>query len=82
MASLDFVYDLTKKFSDDHIDYLVVAIRNGKQKDKADVFYSLKQRENAKVLKMVLETVLKDIAKQIKNRKKIGDSENDSEEEK
>ena len=38
MASLDFVYDLTDRFEEDNIEYVVVALREGKALDKVDVF--------------------------------------------
>lgn len=66
MASLDFVYDLVQKFQADNIDYLVVTIRNGKAKDKADIFYRLKDPATASVLRTVIRRFDKDLGKKIK----------------
>lgn len=65
MASMDFVYDLMKCLEKDNIDYLLVAVRNGKRKDKADVFYKIKP-ENVEVIKMVTARVVKELSKKPK----------------
>ncbi len=41
MPSLDFVYDLVEKLEEDNIQYLVLALRDGKLEDKIDVFFNL-----------------------------------------
>ena len=61
MASLDFVYDLTDRFEEDNIEYVVVALREGKALDKVDVFYKTKPESKASML-----TALEQLSKLIK----------------
>tara|TARA_R110002020_G_scaffold255944_2_gene469611 strand:- start:529 stop:783 length:255 start_codon:yes stop_codon:yes gene_type:complete len=42
MPSLDFIYDITEKLDEEEIDYLVMAIREGRSEDKVDVFFRVK----------------------------------------
>jgi len=39
MPSLDFIYDITEKLDEEKLDYLVLAIREGRHEDKVDVFF-------------------------------------------
>tara|TARA_Y100000296_G_C5165274_1_gene254212 strand:- start:868 stop:1116 length:249 start_codon:yes stop_codon:yes gene_type:complete len=39
MPSLDFIYDITEKLDEEKLDYLVLAIREGRKEDKVDVFF-------------------------------------------
>jgi len=45
MPSLDFIYDITEKLDEEKLDYLVLAIREGRHEDKVDVFFNV--RKNA-----------------------------------
>ena len=45
MPSLDFIYDITEKLDEEELDYLVLAIREGRHEDKVDVFFNV--RKNA-----------------------------------
>jgi len=40
MPSLDFIYDITEKLDEEELDYLVLAIREGRHEDKVDVFFN------------------------------------------
>ena len=42
MPSLDFIYDITEKLDEEELDYLVLAIREGRREDKVDVFFNVK----------------------------------------
>jgi hypothetical protein len=41
MPSMDFLYDIIEKLSEEDIDYIIVSIRKGKNQDKADLFYRI-----------------------------------------
>jgi hypothetical protein len=41
MPSLDFIYDITEKLDEEKLDYLVLAIREGRYEDKVDVFFRI-----------------------------------------
>jgi hypothetical protein len=41
MPSMDFLYDIIEKLSEEDIDYIIVSIRKGKSQDKADLFYRI-----------------------------------------
>jgi len=43
MPSLDFIYDITEKLDEEELDYLVLAIREGRHEDKVDVFFSVRK---------------------------------------
>ena len=43
MPSLDFIYDITEKLDEEELDYLVVAIREGRREDKVDVFFNVRK---------------------------------------
>ena len=43
MPSLDFIYDITEKLDEEELDYLVLAIREGRREDKVDVFFSIRK---------------------------------------
>ena len=43
MPSLDFIYDITEKLDEEELDYLVLAIREGRREDKVDVFFRVKK---------------------------------------
>ena len=43
MPSLDFIYDITEKLDEEELDYLVLAIREGRYEDKVDVFFRVKK---------------------------------------
>jgi hypothetical protein len=45
MPSLDFIYDITERLDEEKLDYLVLAIREGRHEDKVDVFFNV--RKNA-----------------------------------
>ena len=50
MASLDDVYDIVQKLDDNKMEYLLITIQKGKKTGKADVFYSLKDKNSMKIL--------------------------------
>lgn len=50
MASLDDIYDMTQKLEDSNIEYLLITIQKGKKQGKADVFFSLKDRNSMRIL--------------------------------
>ena len=43
MPSLDFIYDITEKLDEEELDYLVLAIREGRREDKVDVFFNVRK---------------------------------------
>ena len=43
MPSLDFIYDITEKLDEEELDYLVLAIREGRHEDKVDVFFNVRK---------------------------------------
>lgn len=61
MASLDDIYDLINKLDDNNIEYLLITVQKGKKNGKADVFYSLKDRNSMKILTMGLKEFTKEI---------------------
>lgn len=61
MASLDDIYDMTQKLDDSNIEYLLITIQKGKKVGKADVFYSLKDKNSMKVLTEGLNKFTKEI---------------------
>jgi len=50
MASLDDIYDMLQKLDDSNIEYLLITVQKGKKTGKADVFYSLKDKNSMKIL--------------------------------
>lgn len=50
MASLDDIYDMIQKLDNSGIEYLLITVQKGKRNGKADVFYSLKDKDSMKVL--------------------------------
>ena len=65
MPSMDFLYDIIEKLSEEDIDYIIVSIRKGKTQDKADLFYRISDEStdtaNAllkKISSLVNETVV------------------------
>jgi hypothetical protein len=73
MASMDDIYDLTQKLDESGIEYLLITVQKGKKTGKADVFYSLKDRESMKILASGLAVFDKEIDK-------INDEEDDEKE--
>ena len=57
MPSLDFIYDITEKLDEEELDYLVLAIREGRNEDKVDVFFNV--RKSAEVGAKYLAQLLK-----------------------
>ena len=54
MASLDNIYDIAKKLKEDNIDYFIVAIQKGSNKDDAEVLFRLSGKDSVEDLKTVL----------------------------
>ena len=54
---MDFVYDLTEKFEQQKIDYFLVTVRRGKEKDTADVFYNFRHDRSIECLLDVLKSL-------------------------
>jgi len=63
MASLDDIYDMTQKLEDSNIEYLLITIQKGKKNGKADVFYSLKDRNSMRILAKGLDVFNKEVDK-------------------
>jgi len=61
MASLDDIYDMVQKLEDNNIEYLLITVQKGKKAGKADVFYSLKDRNSMKILTNGLNEFSKEI---------------------
>jgi transposase len=56
MPSMDFLYDIIEKLSEEDIDYIIVSIRKGKTQDKADLFYRISD-ESTETANTLLEKV-------------------------
>ena len=63
MASLDDIYDMIQKLEDSDIEYLLITIQKGKKTGKADVFYSLKDKNSLTILAQGLDSFNKEIDK-------------------
>jgi len=61
MASLDDIYDMIQKLDDNNIEYLLITVQKGKKNGKADVFYSLKDKNSMRVLTKGLNEFSKEI---------------------
>jgi hypothetical protein len=61
MASLDDIYDMIQKLEDSDIEYLLITIQKGKKTGKADVFYSLKDKNSFRILAQGLDSFNKEI---------------------
>lgn len=61
MPSLDDIYDMVQKLEDNNIEYLLITVQKGKKNGKADVFYSLKDRNSMKILTTGLNEFSKEI---------------------
>ena len=61
MPSMDFIYDIIDCLSKEKIDYLILTIRDGKEKDKVDLFYNF-DPEKEQVACLVLDTVKQTIS--------------------
>lgn len=64
MASLDDIYDMIQKLDNSNIEYLLITVQKGKKTGKADVFYSLKDRNSMKILTEGLNQFTKEIDRQ------------------
>ena len=74
MASLDDIYDMVQKLDDSNIEYLLITIQKGKKNGKADVFYSLKDKNSMRVLAKGLDLFnrkIEDIEKNIDDNENI-----------
>ena len=61
MASLDDIYDMIQKLDDSNIEYLLITIQKGKKNGKADVFFSLKDKNSMKILSKGLNEFTKEV---------------------
>jgi hypothetical protein len=61
MASLDDIYDMIQKLDDSNIEYLLITVQKGKKNGKADVFFSLKDKNSMKVLTKGLNEFSKEV---------------------
>jgi hypothetical protein len=61
MASLDDIYDMIQKLDNSGIEYLLITVQKGKRNGKADVFYSLKDKDSMKVLTHGLNQFTKEV---------------------
>jgi|TARA_R110002020_G_scaffold212109_3_gene418518 hypothetical protein len=66
MPSLDFVYDLVEKLEEDNIQYLVLALRDGKLEDKIDVFFNLNSESEPSFLASIDK--VKEVVKKTKGK--------------
>ena len=73
--SMDFVYDLTEKLEEQKIDFFLVTVRSGEEKDTADVFYSFKNERSVECLLEVLKNLDKE-AKIDLNDSEVEDAKN------
>jgi len=74
MGSLDDVYDMIQKLEDSNIEYLLITVQRGKKNGKADVFYSLKDKNSMRVLAKGLDLFnrkIEDIEKNIDDNENI-----------
>ena len=67
MPSLDNIYDVLDLLKKDNIQFCVVALRSGKNKDKADMFYDIKDKDGANTMITAIEELKKIIIKDYKN---------------
>ena len=58
MPSLDFIYDITEKLDEEKLNYLVLAIREGRHEDKVDVFFRI-DKKSEEVFNASLEQLKK-----------------------
>lgn len=77
MASLDFVFDLTKKLQKQDIDFLLITVQKGggKNADKVHVFDSISEMKSIKGVVEGIETskdILTEYIKEFKKNKKNG----------
>jgi len=77
MASLDFIFDLTKKLQKQDIDFLLITVQKGgaKSTDKVHVFDSISQMKSIKGVIEGIETskdILTEYIKEFKKNKKNG----------
>jgi hypothetical protein len=63
MASLDDIYDMIQKLEDSDIEYLLITVQKGKKHGKADVFYSLKDKNSMRILTKGLNEFTKEVDK-------------------
>jgi hypothetical protein len=61
VASLDDIYDMIQKLDDNNIEYLLITIQKGKKNGKADVFYSLKDKNSMRILTKGLNEFSKEV---------------------
>lgn len=57
MESLDFVYDLIDGLEKQKTQYFILAIRQGEQETKADVFYDIHDEESIRVFETVVGNI-------------------------
>jgi|TARA_B100002003_G_scaffold202715_1_gene195050 hypothetical protein len=82
MASLDFVFDLAEKLSNDNIDYFIVTIKPGKTETKADLFFDIRSEDALRSFESIFTTVAVEMeeSKDVKHfyRKKKRDTTEDA----
>tara|TARA_R100000005_G_C4990325_1_gene197803 strand:+ start:1476 stop:1724 length:249 start_codon:yes stop_codon:yes gene_type:complete len=66
MPSLDFVYDLVEKLDEEKLEYLIVTMREGREENKVDAFFSIKPESED-----TFYTSLEEIKKVLKEREGI-----------
>ena len=81
MHSLDYIYDLSEKLEAENMDYMILALREGKKSDKVDVFLNIKKTSSKKAILTVLEELAIDIKSQLRDDTDLGspDLPNDDE---
>jgi len=81
MPSLDYIYDLSEKLEAENMDYMILALREGKKSDKVDVFLNIKKTSSKKAILTVLEELAIDIKSQLRDDTDLGgpDLPNDDE---
>ena len=74
--SMDFVYDLAEKLEEQKIDYFLVTVRSGENKDTADVFYNFQNENSAHCLVEVLNN-LEEYNRKKPKSEEVKDGKND-----
>jgi len=63
MATNDFVVDLVEKFKEDNLDYVVVVLQKGSDRNSsANAYYSITSSDNAELVAITLDEVFNDLA--------------------
>lgn len=67
MASLDYVYDLTDKLTEEKMDYFIIVVQRGDKIFRANVFDNIKEGDS--IGRKVMVASLREAKKQLASRK-------------